>query len=68
MKTKQLTKYAVLFLHSRGWTYVNIHDTAGRAQTYIRDHRTSYEDPFQYKIVPCKVVMNLPDKVAENFQ
>lgn len=67
MKTKVLTKYAILFKHSRGWTYTCMCDSAAKAQVYIRDHRTAFNE-FQWKIVPCKVSFNLTDEMASGFR
>lgn len=67
MTTKVLTKYAVLFKHSRGWTYLDMCNSAAAAQMYVRDKRTIW-DELKWKIVPCKAHLNLPDKIAEHFK
>lgn len=67
MKTKVLTKYAVLFKHSKGWTYLDMCNSAGDAMVYVRDKKTIWNE-LQWKIVPCKVSLNLTDAVAKNFR
>lgn len=67
MKTKVLTKYAILFKHSRGWTYLDVCNSAAAAQMYVRDKKTIWNE-LDWKIVPCQIHLNLSDKIAENFQ
>ena len=67
MKRKELARYAILFKHPTGWTYVNSHASAAGAQVYITNRRSIY-DKYQWKIVPCKLILQLPDVVAKNFQ
>lgn len=66
MKTVVATKFAVLFKHTRGWTYTEMCDSAAKAQVFIRDHRL--RNQYEWKISPCKVHFRLTDQVAENFR
>ena len=67
MKTITITRFAVLFKHTRGWTVVCICDSAAKAQIYVRDHKKAF-DAFDWKIRPCKVGFTLPDSMAAGFK
>lgn len=67
MKTKVLTKYAILFKHPRGWTYLDMCNSAADAQVYVRDKRAVWNET-KWKIVPCKVSLNLTDEMARGFR
>lgn len=67
MRTVKKKLYAIIFKHPRGWTYVDACETAAKARIYCHNHRSVF-DQYQWKIVPGNMILNLPDKIAENFK